>query len=133
MRDDMNEEGSWMPPEAYINIAAGIVDVARQVADPEFQQRVWINDSEPGVMSSYEEGVLGTLGDYGVHRAVNNAAKYGFSEHQAEKLRLFVMHLTHFADQHPGAVSQDVVGSSDWSRVQRAAADFIEAIDAEAS
>lgn len=81
-------------------------------------------------MASYEESVLGSLlEDYDVNRAVDHGASYGFTQNQIEKLRLFVMHLTHFADQHPGAVSRDVVGTPEWARVQRAAADFVAAID----
>jgi len=117
-------------PESYRNISAGIIDIAREVADSDFQQRIWIQASEPGVISSYEEGVLGSLlDDYDVEYAVDHGASYGFTQNQIEKLRSFVTQLTHFADQHPGAVSRDVVGTPEWIRVQRAAADFVATID----
>lgn len=126
----MREDEGYLSPEGYRNISAGIVATAREVADSDFQQRIWIQASEPGVIASYEESVLGSLlQDYDVNRAVDYGAHYGFTPTQTEKLRMFVMHLTHFVDQHPGAVSRDVVGTPEWARVQRAAADFVAAID----
>lgn len=108
------------------NIAAGIDDVARDLADGEYQERVWIRASDPSLQSSYEEAVAALLDDYDVDEVLKNPDAYGLQPERAHALRDLVEELKKFhADVRPQS-STDAVRSPRWRAVQDAARRFIE-------
>jgi hypothetical protein len=123
------EENDMMPLIAYQNIADGVIGVAREFADEAFQNRIWIRNAVPGIHLSYETTMDSLIDDYDLERVVRLASRYGFTEEQAEKLRVFAAEVTAFDELHPRATSIDVVGTRDWQRVKSAAADFVDAVD----
>jgi hypothetical protein len=108
------------------NALCGIISTARQFADREYQQRVWILGAGPEV-SSYNEA-LNTLDDYHISTFLDgDALEQELSSEAILKLRAFAKTLEDFDRVLPAkVVDGDIVALSGWPAVMKSAADFVD-------
>ena len=110
-----------------VNRAAGIVDVARELMDEEFQREVWVSCAIPGVVSSYYETTQ-AVEDFDVNDIAGSPAEYGFNGHQGAMLEQLLRSLRIFQAKCDSTADHVVVNHPDWKSVRIAAAAFVNSL-----
>jgi hypothetical protein len=108
------------------NALCGIIAAAKEFADSEYQQRIWI-DGEGPEMSSYREALCRIFDDAHVEDFLHgDAMRYGFSQQMQDKLGRFAELLDEF-DRHlpPDIGSAEIVRRENWKNVSEAAGGFL--------
>jgi hypothetical protein len=109
------------------NSLCGIIYCAHEFADPDYQQRVWVEAKGPEV-SWYEDALSDLFDGFDVERFLDgSASKYGFSDEMTDRLSKFVRTLDAFDRQLPEGIDNEaLIQMPTWLGVNAAAASFLD-------
>src|SRR5271170_7407721 len=103
--------------ESRVNIRAGIIDVARELSDTEYQRDVWVLASRPGVMGSLEEAMESLIDDYSVYEVLAEYGLFDLNADQATRLRQLADELYAFYKRFGQLRDCEAIQLPEWQRV----------------
>ncbi len=109
-------------------ILKGLLYVIANIADPEYQNRIWIKGEGPQC-SSFEETMCNFFDDYEAEDVLNKYKKYGLSSRQYRMLKKFYKCLRNYSDKTTAFYDIEIVNDLKWHKIQKMAKEVLEVFD----
>jgi hypothetical protein len=100
--------------ETRINVRAGIISIAEELSDIEYQRDVWVHNSRPGLAGSFVEVIGGLFDDFSVCEVLWHASELKFNVNQEKRLRLLVDELFRINKEYASLRDRDIIELPEW-------------------
>jgi hypothetical protein len=114
--------------ESRENIRSGIIDLAEELSDIDYQHDVWVLRSRPGLIGSFYEARASLIDDYSVYDVLAQHADFNLSADQAAHLRRLAEGLTAFGKMFGCLKDREIIELPEWQGIIQLARTFASSV-----
>ncbi|MBS0585275.1 MAG: hypothetical protein JSR76_03105 [Verrucomicrobia bacterium] len=99
-----------------LKIVQSLLEIVKDIADAEYQDRVWIKALEP--LSDFDETMCHFFDDLNAKEIVDHPQEYDISPSQHKKLLELYNVLRAYSDDTPGFIEAEVMQDPRWHKIR---------------